>query len=42
MYLPDMKGALIFLVIASALLGWAAIELLLWLFSFVNISFGSA
>lgn len=33
-------GAGIFLAILIGIVGWAVIELLLWLLSFVNISFG--
>lgn len=35
-----MGGVFIFLGVVCGLVGWAVIELLLWLFSFVHISFG--
>lgn len=39
-YLGDWEGVFIFLGVVCGLVGWAMIELLLWLFSFVHISFG--
>ena len=38
--LPDMEGALLFLGLICAVGGWAIIETLLWLFSFIHLSFG--
>lgn len=36
----DWESLFIFLGVLCAVVGWAVIELLLWLFSFVHISFG--
>jgi hypothetical protein len=38
--MPDVTGAVIILCILSAVAGWAVIEFILWVFSFVHISFG--
>ncbi len=36
----DTKGVITVIVCFSAVAGWAVIESLLWLLSFVSISFG--
>lgn len=36
----DYTGAFIFLGILCGLIGWASIEFILWLFSFIHVSFG--
>lgn len=36
----DFNTALIILALACAVAGWAVIEFILWLFSFIHISFG--
>ena len=40
MYGLNFGGALIMLAIVCAVGGWAVIEFVLWLFSFVNITVG--
>ncbi|WP_370560144.1 hypothetical protein [Escherichia coli] len=41
MFSSDGYGAaIIIFAIVCAVLGWAVIEFILWLFSFVHISFG--
>lgn len=40
MFGGDWNKAFIILGIICAVVGWAAIEFLLWLLSFVSISFG--
>lgn len=36
----NFEGMIFILCVASAIIGWASIEFILWLFSFVSISFG--
>lgn len=36
----DWMGAIIIFGIVCAVAGWGIIELIIWLFSFVHISFG--
>jgi hypothetical protein len=38
----DMTGTFILLLILAAFFGWVLIELMIFLFSFVNISIGGA
>ena len=38
--IPDMQGALIMMMVIAALGGWAVIEFVLWLFSFIHITLG--
>lgn len=38
--IPDMRAAVVALMFIAAIVGWAVIELVLWLFSFINITFG--
>lgn len=40
MYDLDMGKAIIVLMFIAGIVGWAVIEILLWLFSFINITFG--
>jgi len=37
----DFNTALIFLGLVCAVVGWCVIEFILWLFSFIHISFGA-
>ena len=39
-YLPSLGTFVVVAIIVIAVLGWATIETLLWLFSHINISFG--
>lgn len=36
----DFGGMVFILCVVSAIIGWASIEFILWLLSFVSISFG--
>ena len=36
----NLNGAIFLLCIISAIVGWGVIECVLWLFSFVHVSFG--
>ncbi len=36
----DFNTAFIILGVACAFVGWAVIEFILWIFSFIHISFG--
>lgn len=38
--MPDMELGFYFLLAVAAVAGWAVIEFVLWLFSFVSISIG--
>ena len=38
--LPDVGGAFLILGLICAVGGWAIIETLLWLFSFIHLSIG--
>lgn len=38
--IPDMGKAITALMFIAGIVGWAVIEILLWLFSFINITFG--
>lgn len=37
----NLDGVLLIIVAIAAFSGWALIELLLWAFSFINITFGA-
>lgn len=38
--LPDVDKAFYLLLVLAALLGWAVIEFILWIFSHISISWG--
>lgn len=38
--MPDMELGFYFLLAMAAVVGWAVIEFVLWLFSFVKITLG--
>jgi hypothetical protein len=38
MNIPSMGSVIVVMLIIAAVLGWAFIELVIWLFSFVDIS----
>lgn len=40
-HLPDVEKAIYLLLVIAALVGWAVIELILWILSHVNISWGA-
>jgi hypothetical protein len=40
MYDFDFTGVLIAIAVVSAIVGWAAIETLLWVFSHITITWG--